>query len=158
MIMILWQGGKGSHQDRALTLAHVTPGAIEGDIDKTGARALANLDTLIFWGHGDYNVLCGKSPEQIHTIIYKWKMLNDRLRTVEILTCNARHCHSGDSFVGKLKARMARARETGGIRIKALPISVAGKVHAWSILLTEVHTQSWVYVSAGAGPTQRRCF
>lgn len=147
MIQFLWQGGHGSHGPRAQTLARIT-GSREGDIATTKPSQVQALDTLTFWGHGDANKLCDKTPDQLIAIIAEWKALNAGLRTVEVITCNARHCARGDSYVGKLKSRLGFRTHTRGITIKALPVTVSGKMNAWSILLAETQYSSWVYVTA----------
>lgn len=144
MILILWELG---HDKRSKALAAVI-GAQEGDINQKKPSRIAGLDTLILWGHGDAQKLCDKKPDQMFDIIAGWKGSNGSPRTVEILTCNARHSTHGESFVGKLKARVADTRATRGITIKALPVHVKGATNAWSILLAETQFNSWCYITA----------
>jgi len=148
MIQFLFQGGHGSHGPRAQALANITPGSRYGDIDITKASAIPGLHTLTFWGHGDSGKLCGKSPNEIHTIIKAWKRVNGGLKTIEILTCNSRHASGGDSFANKLKSQFGMLSGTGGLTLKALPVTVTGKMNAWSILLAETVHNSWVYNTA----------
>jgi hypothetical protein len=112
------------------------------------AAAVPNLDTLAFWGHGDSQRLCGKTVEEIRTTIAAWKRLNPGIQTVEILTCNARHCTSGDPFATRLKSSFGILSGTRGLKVRALPTTVTGKTNAWSILLAEPIHNSWVYITA----------
>ncbi|WP_102226538.1 hypothetical protein [Acidimangrovimonas sediminis] len=148
MYQILYQGGHGSHGPRAQALANVTPGAQCGDIATTPARPVQGLTTLAFWGHGDSFQLCNKSAREIHEVIKEWKAVNPGLGTVEIITCNARHCTTGDSFANQLKHGIGWRSSLKGLTIKALPTTVGGKRNAWSILLAETIRNSWVYITA----------
>ena len=148
MIQFLFQGGHGSHGPRAQALSSVTPGSRSGDINNTKAVEIKGLDTLAFWGHGDSFKLCGKTPRELHEIIKSWKKLNDGLKTVELITCNARHCTSGDPYAKQLKSGFGFRSSLHGIVVKALPTTVTGKNNAWSILLAETITNSWVYITA----------
>lgn len=148
MYQILYQGGHGSHGPRAQALANVTPGAQCGDIATTQPKKVTGLNTLAFWGHGDPFKLCGKTAREIHEIIKAWKALNPDLKTVEIITCNARHCTNGDSFANQLKNGIGWGSSLRGLTIKALPTAVGGKRNAWSILLAETVSNSWVYITA----------
>jgi hypothetical protein len=148
MIQFLFQGGHGSHGPRAQALSNLTPGSRCGDIDLTNPSTLAGLDTLTFWGHGDQYKLCGKTPRELHEVIKAWKQFNPGINTVEIITCNARHCTTGDPFTTQLKNGIGRFSSLYGLKIKALPTSVGGKRNAWSILLAETNFNSWCYVTA----------
>lgn len=148
MIQFLFQGGHGSHGPRAQALSNATPGSRVGDIATTKAVAIQGLDTLAFWGHGDSSRLCGKTAKELHDVIKDWKQLNDGLNTVEIITCNARHCTSGDPYATQLKATIGFRSSLKGLTIKALPTTVTGKNNAWSILLAETNFKSWVYITA----------
>lgn len=145
MIQFLFEGG---HGPRAQALSNVTPGSRCGDIDLTNPSILPGLDTLTFWGHGDQFKLCGKTPREIHEVIKAWKQVNPGIDTVEIITCNARHCTTGDPFAKQLKDGIGMFSSLHGLKIKALPTSVGGKSYAWSILLAETNHNSWCYITA----------
>lgn len=147
MIQFLYQGGHGSHGPRAQALASVTPGAKVSDVT-TPAVAVPGLDTLAFWGHGDAHRLCGKTVEELRTLIGAWKKLNKGIHTVEIVTCNARHCRAGDPYATRLRTSFGIMSGTSGIKVRALPTTVSGKHNAWSILLAETVHNSWVYITA----------
>lgn len=147
MIQFLFQGGHGSHEPRARALATLIPGSEVNDVNAK-AVARAGLDTLTFWGHGDSSRLCGKTVEEIRSVIKAWKALNAGLVTVEILTCNARHCTSGDPYATRLKNSFGILSGARGVKVKALPTTVTGKNNAWSILLAETIHNSWVYITA----------
>src|SRR5215469_1444703 len=82
------------------------------------------------------------------TLIAAYKSLNAGLATVELITCNARHCSSGDPYATRLKSSFGFWSRTGGIKVMALPTTVTGKNNAWSILLAETQYKSWAYVTA----------
>jgi hypothetical protein len=155
-IYILYEdkpGAKDSHKVRAETLAGVIPGGLAGNIDNTLPQAvLSALDTLIFWGHGEQNRLCGKSAMDLCRLIAEWKKLNPALKTVELITCNARHCDGArDPYANRVKHHVKwdlRIRGTFELKVKALPVAVRGKVNAWSILLAHAPTMTWVYITA----------
>ncbi len=147
MIQFLFQGGSGSHGPRAQALAAVTPGSKTADITAKPTQ-VRGLDTLAFWGHGDQFKLCGKSVNDLRSIISGWKGLNSGLKTIEIITCNSRHCTSGDPFARRLKSSFGIMSGTRGLKVKALPTTVTGKLNAWSILLAETNGKSWVYITA----------
>lgn len=136
------------HAKRATSLASATPGSRHGEISATVPGAVTGLDTLTFWGHGDSFKLCGKNASDIVKVISKWKSKNSKIKTVELITCNARHCSGGDSFANQVKSKFGIMSGTRGITLKALPVTVTGKNNAWSILLAETNTKSWVYVTA----------
>ncbi len=135
------------HQARAVALSQAI-GARAVGVD-TQPQA-GGIDTLIFWGHGDPYALCGKTATQIQEIVKRWKAKNNGLNTVEILTCNARHAPGNTSpIASQIKRKLHGAfSSTRNIKVKALPVSVGGKHNAWSILLADTTSRSWVYVTA----------
>lgn len=148
MIQFLFQGGHGSHGPRTQALSGATAASRCGDIATTAPSAVVGLDTLAFWGHGDAHKLCDKTPDQLFALIRAWKSLNGGLKTIEIITCNARHASSGDSFASKIKSKFGILTGTRGMVVKALPVTVTGTLNAWSILLAETNFNSWVYITA----------
>lgn len=148
MIQFLFQGGHGSHGPRAQALAGVTPGSRCGDIASTQPSVFPGLHTLAFWGHGDAYKLCGQSASQIFSLIKDWKKLNSGLKTIEVITCNARHAVGGAPFANQLKSKFGVMSGTRGMVVKGLPLTVTGKNNAWSILLAETNFNSWCYVTA----------
>lgn len=137
------------HANRATALAAANPGSRHGLIDTTKPAAIQGLDTLSFWGHGDQWKLCNKTPDELVRLIGQWKALNATLKTVELITCNARHCVGGDAYANRVKNGLhGFLSSTRDITVKALPTTVSGKLNAFSILLAETNTKSWVYVTA----------
>jgi len=147
MVQFLYQGGHGSHGPRAQALAGFTPGSSVSDVT-VAATAVPGLDTLAFWGHGDSLRLCGKTVEELRTLIAAWKKRNSGLKTIEIITCNARHCTAGDPYASRLKSSFGIMSGTSGLKVKGMPTTVTGKNNAWSILLAETVHNSWVYITA----------
>ena len=148
MIQILYTQ---DHQARAVALASVEAASVSGLIDSKPSKK-AGLDTLTFWGHGDPFKFCTKTADELAKIIKEWKKENSSLKTVELITCNARHFSTGasDSFANQLKSAMRSGilSSTRDIKVKGLPVGVTGAQNAWSILLADPNTKSWVYVSA----------
>lgn len=154
-VFILFEGkpgAKDSHEERAKGLSAVTGNCGYGNIDTTTATAVPNLNTLIFWGHGESSSMCGKSVVDLCKVIADWKKLNPKLKTIEIITCNARHAKGkAAAYVDKLKNHLKwdpRIRGTFSMTVKALPVGVGGKHNVWSILLAHGATGSWVYITA----------
>lgn len=147
MIQILYTQ---DHMTRAVALTSVVPLARHGLVNTTPPIAIPGLHTLTFWGHGDPGRFCDHSPSELVKLIGKWKKLNSKLKTVELITCNARHCTQGDPLASKIKSglRMGFLHGTAGIKVKALPVTVTGKRNAFSILLAEPNYKSWAYITA----------
>lgn len=148
MIQILFTE---DHRARAVALAGAVPGSAAALID-TPPTKINGLDTLTFWGHGDPWKFCTKTPAEMAKVIKDWKSKNSGIKTVELITCNARHFSTGatDSFANQLKSALKSGimSSTSGIKMKGLPVGVTGAQNAWSILLADPGTKSWVYVSA----------
>lgn len=147
MIYVIYES---DHTKRGISLA-ATIGAKHGEIGQTKAKAVPGLHTLIFWGHGTESVMCTKAPQQMVSYIAEWKKLNPTLKTVELITCNARHASGNkDSYAGKIVSGLKAGflSNTRNLEVKALPVTVGGKNNAWSILLWETDSLSWVYITA----------
>jgi hypothetical protein len=152
MVHILFEA---DHRNRASRLALANPGATSALIDMPPGRMPGNLDTLAFWGHGTMVSLCGKDPAQMAELIKKWKQANPDLKTVELITCNARHfVGNEDSYANRLKSalRSGVLSSTRNIKVLGLPVSVGGISNAHSILLADWQSNTWVYITA-PGPT-----
>ena len=130
------------------TTAGSTHELFDANIHK--ARKIMNLKTLVFWGHGDQFGFCGMKPDKAIEVIKDWKKHNSGLKTVELITCNARHCTSGDAFANSVRHGLHRGFMNSGrdITVKALPVAVGGKMNAFSILLAEPNFKSWAYITA----------
>jgi hypothetical protein len=130
------------HANRALALA---ADRCE-DVNATG-RALPNLDTLTFWGHGTPGSLCGKNARSIVDIVKMWRSENPNISTVEVLTCNSRHAPGGvDPFVTQLRSQMGFMLRN--VKIKSMPIRMGpGGLHGDSILFADYKTRTWCYVT-----------
>lgn len=143
------------HKARAEGLQQVTPNSQAIEITRTyQPTQVAGLHTITFWCHGDANQLCDISPSAMVTFLQRAKSLNSGLKTVEFITCNARHYKPGNngptnSYAGSVKRGMSGITSSlRGITLKAMPLGATGKRDAWSILLAEATTKSWVYISA----------
>ena len=165
VIHILYQAAdalhpKDNHEARARALAAVIPGATVGAInpnphanDFVKPGHVGGLETLVFWGHGTLSSNCGMSADAMVKYIAKWKKNNSKLKTVEFITCNARHADGKlEPYINMIKAGLKAGfmASTRDIVVKALPVNYAGSAKAYSILLAEANTKSWVYITAPA--------
>jgi hypothetical protein len=154
MYQVLYEvtNARDSHQERASALSQSLGASRCDEVNFPATRR--GIHSLIFWGHGTVLSLCGKNADEIVEIIKAWKAVNPDLKTVEIITCNARHGASDAlPFVTKVKAGMRRGfrSSTHDVKLKALPVNVNGALGGYSILLAEAATKSWCYItSAGA--------
>jgi hypothetical protein len=153
MLQILCEGppghAKNDHGPRGKLLAQVHGGSC-GYIETAIATPKPGLVTLVLWGHGDAEKLCGMKAADAAEVVKRWKAINPGIKTLEIITCNARHASgSGSPYVSQLKSKLTGFRSsTRDIEIKALPVAVGGKRNNWSILLAEPVFKSWVYITA----------
>jgi len=158
MIQILCHPG---HSKRGKKLATRVVGSHYDSI-ASPAVTKKDLDTLIFWGHGESSSVCKLTPIDLAALIKRWKKKNKGLNTVEIITCNAQHFakpFGTNSFVNKLKIQLKAGflSSTRNIKVKALPRYKGGAENAWSILLADHSNESWCYVSA-PGKTDKVMF
>jgi hypothetical protein len=79
------------HQNKAQALENASAHSATIDPADATPRKITGLNTLVFWGHGDENKLCGLTSSEILKTVSKWRDKNSKLNTVEIITCNARH-------------------------------------------------------------------
>jgi hypothetical protein len=135
------------HLQRGVALAGEEAGSEHALI--TTAAAAKGVSTLLFWGHGDNHHLCTKNASELAEVVKAWKALNPGIHTVELITCNARHYTGNtDSFANQLRSKLGGLfSSTRHIVIKGLPTTVTGSINAFSILLAEAPTKSWVYVT-----------
>ncbi len=139
--------GTGDHEARAKALASVTPAANFGPGNVSGIQK-PGLDTLTYWGHGNAMKFCDLTPAQFVENIAAWKKWNPGLKTVEILTCNARHATDDKSYTAQANPMLKR--KFADISLKAMPMGMGSIAsHNWSILNAHVGTLTWYYVTAG---------
>lgn len=144
--LIIW--GEDDHQVRAKALATTYNTTAQSVKDAPGK--IANLDSLVFWGHGDPTAFCGLDSARFVGLIADWKKLNPALKTIEMLTCNARHKQDGfpDSYTEQVVNKLTTKHKD--IKFKALPIAVtpSGKTADFSILKWHPASATWAYVGA----------
>jgi len=139
--------GAGDHENRAKALAGVTPGSQCGPVDISGIQK-PGLDTLCYWGHGNATKFCDFTPAEFVADISKWKKWNPGIKTVEIITCNARHSTDDVSYTSRAKADLKRKHPD--IVLKAMPMGMGSSgAHNWSILKAHTPSKTWFYVTAG---------
>lgn len=151
MIQILWEytGPGDSHEDRARTLANMTAGANYNNVTQKPVHK-PGLDTLTFWGHGTDSSLCGKTPKEFISLVKEWMKENSELKTIEIITCNARHGMNGDSYVKKVIQGIGWSNRRK-LTFKGLPVRMgSGGLNCHSILIADWQTSSWCYVTGMA--------
>ncbi len=147
--IVVW--GEDDHATRAKSLA--TAYMTTARSVKDGATEVAGLEKLVFWGHGDTSKFCGlKSPDFVK-LVGEWKAANEGLKTVEMLTCNARHRQrNSDSYTEQVVTELSRRRNRNAnkINFRALPVAStkSGKTCNWSILKWHGESATWAYVAA----------
>ena len=147
--LVIW--GEDDHEVRAKALA--TAYSTTAVSIRSAPKAVAGLDTLVFWGHGDTTAFCHLSAADFVACVVAWRALNPGLETVEMLTCNARHSQtSTDSYTDQVVTALSRrqARAVDKVRFKALPVAVtkSGQTCKWSILKWHGASATWAYVAA----------
>ncbi len=146
---VIW--GEADHRVRATGLAQAY-GTTAAGIDAPAAQ-IAGLDKLVFWGHGTATHFCGKTPEQFVKTIKTWRTINKGLKTVEMLTCNARHSENGrESYTDQVVTALSRKANSRAdkVNFRALPVCTtpSGKTCHYSILKWHPGSQTWAYIAA----------
>ena len=141
--LVIW--GEDDHQVRAKALA-TTYNTTAQKIN-VKPKKITGLDTLVFWGHGDTQRFCGFESTPFVELVTVWKKLNSDLRTIEMLTCNARHRQSTspDSYTEQVVKKLTTKHKD--LKFKALPIAVtkAGSTSDFSILKWHA-SNTWAYI------------
>jgi hypothetical protein len=154
VIHIIYQA---DHKKRAEALQAANPGSLISEVGDT-PFGRGSVDTLVYWGHGDAYKFCTMEADAFLANIRAWQKMNPNIRTVEVITCNARHGFEGAeiraSFTDQIKKQWRK--KFSGMIMKALPMGVSkGQVNSWSILKYQDTTKTWYYVTApGAKDTQ----
>jgi hypothetical protein len=110
------------HKARAEGLAAVCGDRYCKPITKP-IKAPTVITTLTVWGHGDQTEFCNMSATEFTKFILAWKKLNPKLKTIEILTCDARHNPMNNGFgpfSNRVAANLSKAQPD--LTIKGLPI------------------------------------
>lgn len=144
-IAVLW--AEDDHKKRAELLAK-TYGAPAINISGgAAATALADLDTLVFWGHGDVSKFCSMDVDAFLATVSAWKKQNKKVRNVEMISCNLRHRQGTytDSYTMKVVAKVKKKH--ADITFKALPVAASrmGVTCENSILKWQPASQTWAY-------------
>ncbi|RME74684.1 MAG: hypothetical protein D6776_04735 [Planctomycetota bacterium] len=109
--------------------------------------------TLTFWGHGGQGSFCDLTPAQFVEVISAYVKKNKKIKTIEIITCDARHKQrrGEDAFINEVVAQIQGDKKLKKrfkkIAIKALPIAVTGK-ESYSILWASEGTNTFCYIAA----------
>lgn len=144
--------GSADHETRAKALSAVTPGSNCGPVTMTAIQK-PDLDTLTYWGHGDAMKFCGFAANDFVANVSMWKKLNPGLKTVEIITCNARHSTTDLTFTSQAKPLLRK--KSSDIVLKGMPMGMGSiSSHNWSILKAHAPTRTWFYVTAGGTTDQ----
>ena len=133
------------HENRATALANRMP---IYQLVTDPVKVVPDITTLIFWGHGTAGGLCGMSPHDAAKKVKAWKASNKKIKTVEILTCNARHSATGtDPFIAQFRRKLGFQLRRS-LKVKCLPIRMGpGGIHGDSILFADYMTKTWCYVT-----------
>lgn len=150
---VIW--GEDDHMVRAKSLA-TAYGTTAGSV-KDKPKAIAGLDKLVFWGHGDTARFCGLTPTEFVDLVGEWRKKNKSLATVEMLTCNARHKQTNtDSYTDQVVTALSRKQSKAAdmVKFRALPVATtkSGKTCHWSILKWHPASATWAYVAAPTRP------
>lgn len=139
----------GDHEARARALAAVIPGSNCSPVKITTGIQKPGLDTLIYWGHGAAMGVCGLTPQEFAQDVVAWKRWNSGIKTVEVITCDARHVGLCDlSFIETVRPLIRKKYKD--IVIKALPMGMgSSSAHTFSTLLAHSPTGTWCYITAG---------
>lgn len=141
--------GDTGHDARAKALA-TTLNTTSESVQQS-PRHISKLERLIFWGHGDVLRFCGLKSEEFVDLIAAWKKKNDKLSTIEMLTCNVRHRQGSwpDSYTEQVVSKLTKKHRD--LTFRGLPVakSANGKTCQFSILKWHPGTATWAYI---AGP------
>jgi hypothetical protein len=144
--LVVW--GEDDHEVRAKALA--TTYNTTAQKLSVKPKSITGLETLVFWGHGDPSAFCSLESTPFVELVATWKKLNSGLRTIEMLTCNARHKQFGfpDSYTEQVVKKLTRKH--ADIKFKALPIATtkSGNTSDYSILKWHPGSATWAYVGA----------
>jgi len=150
--MILWGD---QHKDRGVALAaayHEQSSAVASlPRGSDGISPLASADaTLTVWGHGDATTFSEMLEVEFGVLLRSWKKKNPALKTVEIVTCDARH--NSDHLSG-YAARVAQfVHEVyKDVVVKALPVGQHRDDR--SILWANAGTTTFCYITAPSEAT-----
>lgn len=137
--VILYQD---DHQKRAHAMAPA-----KSQLVSLPAKAVEGMDTLVFWGHGTPASLCGMHPKDVADVVKRWRAVNKKIDTIEILTCNSRHAPTGsDPFVKQLRSQLGFMLR--GLTIKSMPVRMGpGGLHGDSILFADFASKTWCYMT-----------
>lgn len=150
---VIW--GEDDHEVRAKSLG--TAYACTAVSVKTKPKSVSGLDKLVFWGHGDTGKFCTLTASDFVAYVGEWRKKNPGLKTVEMLTCNARHRQTGlSSYTDQVVNELSRKPKNSvdKIKFRALPVAVtqSGKTCDWSILKWHPGSATWAYVAAPTRP------
>jgi len=144
-IVVLW--AETDHQKRAELLAK-TYGAQAINISGGAVpTVVANLDTLVFWGHGDAQHFCSLDAGEFLDVVSAWKKQNQKVNTVEMISCNLRHRQGTYTDSYTMKVVVGLKKKHAGIVFKALPVATTrvGVTCENSILKWQPASQTWAY-------------
>lgn len=141
--LVLW--GSDDHKNRADALATQYNTTAEKVTSKP--RKVNDLESLVFWGHGDPKHFCGLDSSGFVDLVNSWRKKNSKLHSIEMLTCNARHKQSiyTDSFTEQVKRKLTS--KLSKLKFKALPVAVTPEAETcdWSILKWHPASATWAY-------------
>ena len=144
--LVIW--GEDDHEKRAKALATAYAATAQKVNVKPGK--VTGLETLVFWGHGDPTAFCSLSSNEFVEIVAAWKKSNSGLKTVEMLTCNARHKQGGhtDSYTEQVVTKLYR--KLSEVSFRALPVvtTKGGNTAQFSILKWHPGSSTWAYIGA----------
>ena len=136
------------HFDRANTLATTVGEKAAGSSVLSDQRFIPKTPdwTLTVWGHGGPDTFCEMANISFCEGIKAWKKMNPTLKTVEIITCDARH--NAYDYLSSYAKSVAKYVKLNGIdvAIKALPAGQA--TTGESVLWASANTSSFCHIDS----------
>lgn len=150
--MILW-GSEHKERAEALAAAYGEQSAAVANLARSneGIVPLASTDeTLTVWGHGNATHFSEMLDVEFGVLVKAWKKKNPKLKTVELVTCDAQH--NVYPLAGFAKRVMQYVKASySDITFKALP--VGQHTDDRSILWASSGTSTFCYITAPSDVT-----
>lgn len=111
------------HQVRAQNLGAALGEVVAGAAPLAAGAAIPHSTdtTLTIWGHGGPQQFAEFTPAQLAAFVQRWKTANPGLKTLELITCDARHVQDDrDSYTDKLMPLLIRGANVL-VTVKGLP-------------------------------------
>ena len=144
--LVIW--GEDDHKVRAEALA--TSYNTTAQKVTVKPRKVADLETLVFWGHGTSTEFCELDSDKFVALIAAWKKLNSKLKTIEMLTCNIRHKQGNktDSYTEQVVKKLTNKQDH--MNFRALPVLTTDNAVVCEFSILKYHAASATWASPGS--------